>query len=98
MSNLSILKFLSEKGSGFDIVSGGELKRTLLAGVDPKKIIFTGIAKTDEEILFGIEKNILSFNIESKSEMMRIEKIARDKKKLVDVAIRFNPEIDAGGH
>ena len=46
----------------------------------------------------GIEKNILSFNIESKSEMMRIEKIARDKKKLVDVAIRFNPEIDAGGH
>ncbi len=98
LSNLSILKFLSEKGSGFDIVSGGELERTLLAGVDPKKIIFTGIAKTDEEILFGIEKNILSFNIESKSEMMRIEKIARDKKKLVDVAIRFNPEIDAGGH
>ena len=98
LSNLSILKFLSEKGSGFDIVSGGELERTLLAGADPKKIIFTGIAKTDEEILFGIEKNILSFNIESKSEMMRIEKIARDKKKLVDVAIRFNPEIDAGGH
>ena len=98
LSNLSILKFLNEKGSGFDIVSGGELKRTLLAGADPKKIIFTGIAKTNEEILFGIEKNILSFNIESKSEMMRIEKIARDKKKLVDVAIRFNPEIDAGGH
>ena len=98
LSNISVLKLLKDKGSGFDIVSGGELERALAAGVDPKKIIFTGIAKSNEEIIQGIRKNILSFNIESEAEMLRIEKLATDENKIVDVAIRFNPEIDSGGH
>ena len=98
LSNISVLRLLKYKGSGFDIVSGGELERVLAAGVDPKKIIFTGIAKSNEEIIQGIRKNILSFNIESEAEMLRIEKLATDENKIVDVAIRFNPEIDSGGH
>ena len=98
LSNISVLKLLKNKGSGFDIVSGGELERVLAAGVDPKKIIFTGIAKSNEEIIQGIRKNILSFNIESEAEMLRIEKLATNENKIVDVAIRFNPEIDSGGH
>ena len=98
LSNISILRLLSEKGSGFDIVSGGELERVIAAGADPKKIIFTGIAKTNAEIVQGIKKDILSFNIESESEMLRIERIAKKEKTIVDVAIRFNPEIDSGGH
>ena len=98
LSNISVLRLLKDKGSGFDIVSGGELERVLAAGVDPKKIIFTGIAKSNEEIIQGIRKNILSFNIESEAEMLRIEKLATDENKIVDVAIRFNPEIDSGGH
>ena len=98
LSNISILRLLNEKGSGFDIVSGGELERVIAAGADPKKIIFTGIAKTNAEIIQGIKKDILSFNIESESEMLRIERIAKKEKTIVDVAIRFNPEIDSGGH
>jgi len=98
LSNISILRLLSKKGSGFDIVSGGELERVITAGADPKKIIFTGIAKTNAEIIQGIKKDILSFNIESESEMLRIEKVAKKEKTIVDVAIRFNPEIDSGGH
>ena len=98
LSNISVLKLLKNKGSGFDIVSGGELERVLAAGADPKKIIFTGISKSNEEIIQGIRKNILSFNIESEAEMLRIEKLATNENKIVDVAIRFNPEIDSGGH
>ena len=98
LSNISILRLLSKKGSGFDIVSGGELERVIAAGADPKKIIFTGIAKTNAEIIQGIKKDILSFNIESESEMLKIERIAKKEKTIVDVAIRFNPEIDSGGH
>ena len=98
LSNISILRLLNEKGSGFDIVSGGELERVIAAGADPKKIIFTGIAKTNAEIIQGIKKDILSFNIESESEMLRIERIAKKEKTIVDVTIRFNPEIDSGGH
>ena len=98
LSNISILRLLNEKGSGFDIVSGGELERVIAAGADPKKIIFTGIAKTNAEIVQGIKKDILSFNIESESEMLRIERIAKKEKTIVDVTIRFNPEIDSGGH
>ena len=98
LSNISVFRLLNEKGSGFDIVSGGELERVIVAGADPKKIIFTGIAKTNAEIIQGIKKDILSFNIESESEMLRIERIAKKEKTIVDVAIRFNPEIDSGGH
>tara|TARA_B100000900_G_scaffold224982_1_gene190963 strand:- start:271 stop:1506 length:1236 start_codon:yes stop_codon:yes gene_type:complete len=98
LSNLSILELLQDNDFGFDIVSGGELERVIAAGGDPRKTIFTGIAKSEEEILNGIKRNILSFNIESESEMKRIENIASKENKTVDVAIRFNPEVDSGGH
>ena len=98
LSNISILEFINKKGCGFDVVSGGELKRVLHVGADPKKIIFSGVGKSYDEILLGIQNNILSFNIESEAEVYRIEEIASSKNKVVDIAIRFNPEVDSGGH
>ena len=98
LSNISILEFINKKGCGFDVVSGGELKRVLHVGADPKKIIFSGVGKSYDEILLGIQSNILSFNIESEAEVYRIEEIASSKNKVVDIAIRFNPEVDSGGH
>ena len=73
LSNISILELINKKGCGFDVVSGGELKRALHARADPKKIIFSGVGKSHDEILMGIKYEILSFNIESESEIKRIE-------------------------
>ena len=98
LSNISILEFINKKDCGFDVDSGGELKRVLHVGADPKKIIFSGVGKSYDEILLGIQNNILSFNIESEAEVYRIEEIASSKNKVVDIAIRFNPEVDSGGH
>ena len=98
LSNISILELINKKGCGFDVVSGGELKRALHAGADPKKIIFSGVGKSHDEILMGIKYEILSFNIESESEIKRIEEIASSENKVANVAIRFNPEVDSGGH
>ena len=98
LSNISILKTLKNSGCGFDIVSGGELHRALLAGADPKKIIFSGVGKSKDEMLAGIENNILSFNIESDQELSRLSMVAEEMKKIAPVAIRFNPNVDAGVH
>ena len=98
LSNISILKILKDKGCGFDIVSGGELHRVILAGADPKKIIFSGVGKSKSEIALGIKNDVLSFNIESSSELYRIEKVAKDLGKIAPVSIRFNPDVDSGGH
>ena len=98
LSNISILDLINKKGCGVDVVSGGELKRALHAGADPKKIIFSGVGKSYDEILLGIKYEILSFNIESESEVNRIEEIASSQNKIANVAIRFNPEVDSGGH
>ena len=98
LSNISILKTLKKSGCGFDIVSGGELHRALLAGADPKKIIFSGVGKSKEEMAAGIEANILSFNIESQQELQRLCKVAAAMKRTAPVAIRFNPNVDAGVH
>ena len=98
LSNISILELINKKGCGFDVVSGGELRRALHVGADPKKIIFSGVGKSYEEILLGVQNNILSFNIESEAEVYRIEEIASSQNKIVDVGIRFNPEVDSGGH
>ena len=89
---------INKNGCGFDVVSGGELKRALYVGADPKMIIFSGVGKSYDEILLGIQEGILSFNIESEAEVYRIEEIASLQNKIVDVAIRFNPEVDSGGH
>ena len=98
LSNISILKTLKNSGCGFDIVSGGELHRALLAGADPKKIIFSGVGKSKDEMVAGIESNILSFNIESDQELARLDMVAAEMKKVAPVAIRFNPNVDAGVH
>ena len=98
LSNISILKNLKKFGCGFDIVSGGELHRVILAGADPKKVIFSGVGKSKNEMMAGIENNILSFNIESESELNRLIDVAAEMKKIAPVAIRFNPNVDAGAH
>ena len=98
LSNLSILKIIKDAGCGFDIVSGGELHRVLSIGADPKKIIFSGVGKTKNEIQQGINSGILSFNVESESELYRIEKIAEGIGSPASISIRINPDIDSGGH
>jgi diaminopimelate decarboxylase len=98
LSNISILKTLKKSGCGFDIVSGGELHRALLADADPKKIIFSGVGKSKEEMVSGIEANILSFNVESQQELQRLSEVAAAMKRTASVAIRFNPNVDAGVH
>ena len=98
LSNIAVLKTLKNSGCGFDIVSGGELHRALLAGADPKKIIFSGVGKSKGEMVAGIENNILSFNVESEHELSRLSMVAAEMKKIAPVAIRFNPNVDAGVH
>lgn len=98
LSNISILKTLKNSGCGFDIVSGGELHRALLAGADPKTIIFSGVGKSKTEMIAGIENDILSFNIESEQELDQLGIVAEEMKKIAPVAIRFNPNVDAGVH
>ena len=97
-SNLSILKLLSDLGSGFDVVSGNELKKCLLAGADKNKIVFSGVAKTEEEIKLAIESEILSINIESVGELERIQEIAKELNKKARCAFRVNPDISIGSH
>ena len=98
LNNISILNIINKNGCGFDVVSGGELQKVCHVGADPKKIIFSGVGKSNEEISLGVSNQILSFNIESESELYRIEKIASSMDMTANIAIRFNPEIDSGGH
>ena len=94
-TNLNIIKEIKKFGLGADVVSKGELMLALKAGVSPSKIVFSGVGKTSEEISFAIEKKILLINAESKSEIKEINKIAKRKKKIVQVGIRLNPNTDA---
>ena len=94
-TNLNIIKEIKKFGLGADVVSKGELMLALKAGVNPSKIVFSGVGKTSEEISFAIEKKILLINAESKSEIKEINKIAKQKKKIVQVGIRLNPNTDA---
>ena len=94
-SNLTILKEIKKSNLGADVVSQGELMKALKAGIKPKKIVFSGVGKIAEEIEYAITKNILLINAESKSEILEIEKIAKYKKKIVDIGIRLNPNTDA---
>ena len=98
LSNIAILNILKNKGCGFDIVSGGELHRAISVGADPKSIIFSGVGKSKNEIEDGILNEILSFNIESEAELRKIETVASNLKRIAPVSIRFNPDIDSGGH
>ncbi|MBT7407819.1 MAG: diaminopimelate decarboxylase [Nitrosomonadales bacterium] len=97
-SNLAILNLLAKNGAGFDIVSGGELRRVLAAKGNPRKIVFSGVGKTSEEIKLAIETNILAFNIESEDELSRIQEIAKSLNKKASISIRVNPNVDANTH
>jgi diaminopimelate decarboxylase len=99
LPNIAVIKTLASCGAKMDIVSGGELKRCLAAGVDPKNIVFSGVGKSDEEIRFAIEKGIYRINLESIPEMEAVSAIAQSLNKRVPVALRINPEVaGAGAH
>ena len=94
-TNVHLVREIGKLGLGADVVSVGELMTALKAGIDPKKIVFSGVGKTSAEISYAIEKKILLINAESKSEIIEIEKIAKFKKKTVSIGIRLNPNTDA---
>ncbi len=94
-ANINLIKEIKRFGLGADVVSKGELMLALKAGINPKKIVFSGVGKTENEIKFAIEKKILLINSESKSEIDLIEKISKRKRISVDIGIRFNPNTDA---
>jgi diaminopimelate decarboxylase len=97
-SNLSVICTLANLGSGFDIVSGGELQRVMAAGGDPRRCVFAGVGKTEEEIEFALRRGIYSFNAESEPELQRINRVAARLRKIAPVAVRVNPGVDAGTH
>ena len=97
-SNLAVLKLYSGLGAGFDIVSGGELKRVMLAGGDTSKVVFSGVGKTDSEIREAIKAKILFFNIESIDELHAINRVAEEMNVRAPIAIRVNPDIDPKTH
>ena len=97
-SNLAVLDVLARLGSGFDIVSGGELKRVLAAGGDPRKVVFSGVGKGENELREALAADILCFNVESESEMHRLARVAREAKRVAPVSFRVNPDVDARTH
>ena len=94
-TNVNLIREIRKFGLGADVVSMGELMMALKAGIDPKKIVFSGVGKTSNEISYAIDKKILLINAESKSEINEIERIAISKKKIVNIGIRLNPNTDA---
>ncbi|TEW45491.1 diaminopimelate decarboxylase [Psychromonas algicola] len=97
-SNLGVLNIMARLGSGFDIVSVGELLRVIQAGGDPKKVVFSGVGKTEVEISTALQAGIHCFNVESISELYRINEVAESLKTVAPISIRINPNIDAGTH
>jgi diaminopimelate decarboxylase len=96
--NLAVLNLFARLGSGFDIVSGGELARVIAAGGDPGKVVFSGVGKTDAEILRALELAILCFNVESTSELARLDSLAGRLRKRAPVSFRVNPDVDPKTH
>jgi len=97
-SNAAVMRTLANLGGGFDVVSEGELRRVIAAGGDPRKCVFAGVGKTEREIEFALRKEIYSFNVESEAELLRINKVAGRLNKKAPIAIRVNPNVDAGTH
>lgn len=96
--NVAILKLLQNAGAGADTVSEGEIRRALLAGMAPEKIIFSGVGKTKEEIAFALESGIGQLNVESPAELEMIDQVAAARKVQAKISVRINPDIDAGTH
>ena len=97
-STLALLRLLAREGAGADIVSGGELYRVLQAGIAPQRIVFAGVGKSDSEIRYALESNILMFNVESSAELRAIDRVAGGMKTRARVALRINPDIDPQTH
>ena len=96
--NIHILKLLAELGSGFDVVSGGELYRVLQATGTADKVFFAGVAKSDDEIHQAMDARLAYFNIESQQELHNLARLAKIKKKKVTAALRINPDVDPHTH
>lgn len=97
-SNLAVLNVMARLGSGFDIVSKGELARVLKAGGDASKVVFSGVGKKSEEIAYALEQGIHCFNVESEAELDRIQQVAQHLNKKAPISLRVNPDVDAGTH
>ena len=97
-STLAVLDLFGRLGSGFDIVSGGELERVIAAGGAPDQVVFSGVGKSDSEIRAALRAGILCFNVESESELLRIDHIAGELGRPAPVSLRVNPDVDAGTH
>ena len=96
--NIAILNIFAKLGAGFDIVSGGELARVLAAGGDPQKIVFSGVGKTADEMRAALKAGIFCFNVESASELKRLNEVAGELHKIAPVSLRVNPNVDAKTH
>ncbi len=96
--NIAILNLFAKLGAGFDIVSGGELARVLAAGGDPQKIVFSGVGKTADEMRAALNAGIFCFNVESASELVRLNEVAKSLNKIAPVSLRVNPNVDAKTH
>lgn len=97
-SNIAVLNVMARLGSGFDIVSKGELARVIEAGGDTSKVVFSGVGKKVDEIAFALEKGIYCFNVESEPELERIQQVAQSLNKVAAISLRVNPDVDAGTH
>ncbi len=97
-SNLAVLNVLAELGAGFDIVSAGELMRVIAAKGDPRKVVFSGVAKSREDMRLALEHDILCFNLESSQELERLQEVAAEMGKTARISVRANPDVDAQTH
>ncbi len=97
-SNLAVLKVMASEGAGADVVSEGELRRALAAGVPGEKIVFSGVGKTASEMAFALDVGICQFNVESENELGLLNRIAGEKDLRAPIAFRVNPDVSAGGH
>jgi len=97
-SNIAVLNVLARLGAGFDIVSGGELERVLAAGGDAARVVFSGVAKTREEMLLALNAGIGCFNVESAAELKRLNEVAANAGKVAPISLRVNPDVDANTH
>jgi diaminopimelate decarboxylase len=97
-SNLAVLQMLAQAGSGFDIVSGGELARVLAAGAPPRRVVFSGVGKTEAEMRAALQCGIACFNVESEAELIALDRVARAMGRRAPVSLRINPDVDPGTH
>lgn len=97
-SNIAVLRTLAKAGLGADVVSEGELRRALAAGIDPQKIVFSGVGKTAAEMRFALQQKILQFNVESDRELLMLNDVAKELKLYAPIALRVNPDVDADTH